>query len=82
MDESRDTRQRLIDAARKLMATGGFDGTSIRAVTDAAGANLGAAGGPVVLANHPALVALQARTTDACRRSESRGLQRLWLVPC
>jgi TetR/AcrR family transcriptional regulator len=41
-DESQDTRQRLIHAARKLMAAGGFDGTSIRALTEEAGANLGA----------------------------------------
>jgi len=42
MNDPKDTRQRLIDAGRKLMATGGFDGTSIRALTDEAGANLGA----------------------------------------
>ena len=42
MDDPKDTRQRLIDAGRKLLATGGFDGTSIRALTDEAGANLGA----------------------------------------
>jgi TetR/AcrR family transcriptional regulator len=42
MDDPKDTRQRLIDAGRKLLATRGFDGTSIRALTDEAGANLGA----------------------------------------
>ncbi len=39
---ARDTRQRLIDAGRKLIATRGFKGTSIRALTEEAGANLGA----------------------------------------
>ena len=42
MNDPKDTRQRLIDAGRKLLATRGFDGTSIRALTDEAGANLGA----------------------------------------
>ena len=37
-----DTRQRLIRVGRKLMARNGFDGTSIRALTEAAEANLGA----------------------------------------
>lgn len=37
-----DTRQRLIRVGRELMARNGFDGTSIRALTEAAGANLGA----------------------------------------
>ncbi|MGW8266330.1 MAG: TetR family transcriptional regulator [Longimicrobiales bacterium] len=37
-----DTRQRLLQAARKILAEKGFDGTSVRAVTEAAGANLGA----------------------------------------
>ena len=41
-DDRQDTRQRLIDAGRKLMASRGFDGTSIRALTEEAGANLGA----------------------------------------
>jgi AcrR family transcriptional regulator len=40
--EAPDTRRRLIVAARKLMATDGFDGTSVRAVTEEADANLGA----------------------------------------
>jgi AcrR family transcriptional regulator len=40
--EGGDTRHRLLEAARKLLAQKGFDGTSIRAVTEEAGANLGA----------------------------------------
>jgi AcrR family transcriptional regulator len=40
--EGEDTRRRLIVAARKLLAQKGFEGTSIRAVTEEAGANLGA----------------------------------------
>ncbi|TFH66098.1 MAG: TetR/AcrR family transcriptional regulator [Gemmatimonadales bacterium] len=42
MDDRKDTRQRLIDAGRKLIATRGFEGTSVRALTEEAGANLGA----------------------------------------
>jgi AcrR family transcriptional regulator len=37
-----DTVERLIDAGRRLFAERGFDGTSVRAVTQEAGANLGA----------------------------------------
>jgi AcrR family transcriptional regulator len=36
-----DTTDRLLAAGRRLFATGGFDGTSIRALTSEAGANLG-----------------------------------------
>ncbi|MFH1764625.1 MAG: TetR/AcrR family transcriptional regulator [Gemmatimonadota bacterium] len=42
MNRRKDTRQRLIDAGRKLIATRGFEGTSVRALTEEAGANLGA----------------------------------------
>jgi AcrR family transcriptional regulator len=37
-----DTARRLIQAGRKLFATRGFDGTSVRALTAEAGTNLGA----------------------------------------
>ncbi|HSK20888.1 MAG TPA: TetR/AcrR family transcriptional regulator [Longimicrobiales bacterium] len=37
-----DTPAALIDAARPIFATQGFDGASVRAITAAAGANLGA----------------------------------------
>jgi len=37
-----DTAERLIEAGRRLFAQAGFDGTSVRALTQAAGANLGA----------------------------------------
>lgn len=37
-----DTRERLLDAAERLFAAHGFAGTSVRQITDAAGANLGA----------------------------------------
>jgi AcrR family transcriptional regulator len=37
-----DTRELLITSARRLFATGGYDGTSIRAITAEAGTNLGA----------------------------------------
>jgi TetR/AcrR family transcriptional regulator, regulator of cefoperazone and chloramphenicol sensitivity len=36
------TRERLLDTAERLFAEGGFAGTSVREITDAAGANLGA----------------------------------------
>ncbi|MDR7275295.1 TetR/AcrR family transcriptional regulator [Catenuloplanes atrovinosus] len=39
-----DTRTQLLDAAERLFAEHGFRGTSIRAVTDLAGANLAAVG--------------------------------------
>ena len=42
MNESRDTRQTLITTARKLFARQGYEGTSIKAITSAAHANLGA----------------------------------------
>ena len=42
MNQRTDTRSQLVDTARKLFARNGFDGCSIRAITDAAGANLGA----------------------------------------
>ena len=37
-----DTRQRLLRVGRELLARNGFDGTSVRALTEAAGVNLGA----------------------------------------
>jgi len=39
----RDTKERILDAAEKLLADFGFDGTSMRAVTSEAGVNLAAA---------------------------------------
>jgi AcrR family transcriptional regulator len=36
-----DTRERLLDAAERLFAERGFAGTSVREITDVAGANLG-----------------------------------------
>jgi AcrR family transcriptional regulator len=39
-----DTRTQLLDAAERLFAERGFRGTSVRAVTDLAGANLAAVG--------------------------------------
>lgn len=39
---SPDTRQRLLDTAERLFAERGFAGTSVREITDAAAANLGA----------------------------------------
>jgi AcrR family transcriptional regulator len=39
-----DTRTQLLDAAERLFADRGFRGTSVRAITDLAGANLAAVG--------------------------------------
>ncbi|CAA9412384.1 MAG: Transcriptional regulator, AcrR family, partial [uncultured Rubrobacteraceae bacterium] len=39
-----DTKTRILDAAERLFAERGFEGTSIRAVTAEAGANLAAVG--------------------------------------
>ena len=41
---SSDTRARILDAAERLFAERGFRGTSVRAITDLAGANLAAVG--------------------------------------
>jgi AcrR family transcriptional regulator len=40
---ARDTKERILDAAERLFADCGFDGTSMRAVTGAANVNLAAA---------------------------------------
>ena len=42
MNHSDSTKQRLLDASRKLFSDNGFDGASVRAITQLAGANLGA----------------------------------------
>jgi AcrR family transcriptional regulator len=42
-ERSRATKQRLLDAAEQLFAERGFEGTSLRAVTQAAGASVSAA---------------------------------------
>lgn len=42
MNQINETKQRLLDTARKLFADNGFDGASVRAITRQAGANLGA----------------------------------------
>lgn len=43
LDPGRDTRDRLLDAAERLFAAGGFAATSLRAVTSEAGVNVAAA---------------------------------------
>jgi AcrR family transcriptional regulator len=42
VDDRTDTRNDLLASARRLFARRGYDGTSIRAITSEAGANLGA----------------------------------------
>ena len=39
---TRDTKERILDAAEALFLAGGFDATSLRAITTAAGVNLAA----------------------------------------
>jgi AcrR family transcriptional regulator len=41
--DSSDTKERLLDAAERLLAERGFEGTSLRAVTQAAGTSVSAA---------------------------------------
>jgi AcrR family transcriptional regulator len=41
-DTQRDTRDRILDAAEKLFAQQDYDGTSLREITECAGANLAA----------------------------------------
>ena len=41
--DSRDTKERLLDAAERLLAEHGYEGTSLRAVTQAAGTSVSAA---------------------------------------
>lgn len=41
-EDEKDTRGRLIEVGRALMARNGFGGTSVRSITEQAGANLGA----------------------------------------
>ncbi|MGE9296086.1 MAG: TetR/AcrR family transcriptional regulator [Puniceicoccales bacterium] len=42
IETAQDTRQRILEAAEKFYAERGFDGTSLRSLTDAAGVNLAA----------------------------------------
>jgi AcrR family transcriptional regulator len=41
-ESAKDTMHRLLAAGRRLFARGGFEGTSVRTLTEEAGANLGA----------------------------------------
>ena len=41
-EDGRDTKEKILDAAEKLFAASGFDGTSLRSITAEAGANLAA----------------------------------------
>jgi AcrR family transcriptional regulator len=41
-EKIKDTKERILDAAERLFADRGFDGTSLRTITAEAGANLGA----------------------------------------
>jgi AcrR family transcriptional regulator len=71
-----ETQERLLDAAERLFGERGFDGTSLRAVTQAAGTSVSAAhyhfGSKEAL-----LVATIRRRTEPITRARLEGLERL-----
>jgi AcrR family transcriptional regulator len=66
-----DTRERLLDAAERLFATRGIDASSVRDITDSAGANLAAVNYHFG-SKHELIVAIVQRRADQLgqRRSE------------
>ena len=73
---SSDTRTQILDAAERLFAERGFRGTSVRAITDLAGANLAA------VAYHfgskaELLTAVARRVVEPINAAQSAGLDRL-----
>ncbi len=71
-----DTRTQLLDAAERLFAERGFHGTSVRAITDLAGANLAAVG--YHFGSKSALVtAVVRRVVEPILTAQSTGLDRL-----
>lgn len=73
---SSDTRTQLLDAAEHLFAERGFRGTSIRAVTDLAGANLAAIGYHFG-SKAELLTAVVRRVIEPITAAQSAGLDRL-----
>lgn len=71
-----DTRTQLLDAAERLFAERGFRGTSVRAVTDLAGANLAAVGYHFG-SKAELLAAVARRTIEPIIAAQSAGLDRL-----
>jgi AcrR family transcriptional regulator len=73
---SPDTRTQLLDAAERLFAERGFRGTSIRAITDLAGANLAAVGYHFG-SKAGLLVAVVRRVIEPITDAQRAGLDRL-----
>ena len=71
-----DTRTRILDAAEHLFAERGFNGTSVRAITDLAGANLAAVGYHFG-SKAELLAAVIRRVTEPIIAAQGAGLDRL-----
>src|SRR5580698_4469535 len=71
-----DTRTRILDAAEHLFAEHGFRGTSVRAITDLAGANLAAVGYHFG-SKAELLAAVIRRVTEPIIAAQGAGLDRL-----
>ena len=73
---SPDTRTRILDAAEHLFAERGFRGTSVRAITDLAGANLAAVGYHFG-SKAELLAAVARRVIEPINAAQCAGLDRL-----
>ncbi|HEY3708868.1 MAG TPA: TetR/AcrR family transcriptional regulator [Amycolatopsis sp.] len=73
---SPDTRTQILDAAERLFAERGFRGTSIRAITDLAGANLAAVGYHFG-SKAELLAAVARRVVEPINAAQCAGLDRL-----
>ncbi|MFI5905947.1 TetR/AcrR family transcriptional regulator [Dactylosporangium sp. NPDC051541] len=71
-----DTRTQLLDAAEELFAERGYNGTSIRAVTNLAGANLAAVGYHFG-SKAELLAAVARRVIEPINNAQREGLDRL-----
>jgi AcrR family transcriptional regulator len=71
-----DTRTQILDAAERLFAEHGFRGTSVRAITDLAGANLAAVGYHFG-SKAELLAAVVRRVIEPINAAQSAGLDRL-----
>ncbi|MGH2936826.1 MAG: TetR/AcrR family transcriptional regulator [Solirubrobacterales bacterium] len=71
-----DTRTQILDAAEHLFAERGFSGTSVRAITDLAGANLAAVGYHFG-SKAELLAAVVRRVVEPIIAAQSTGLDRL-----
>lgn len=73
---STDTRTQILDAAEHLLAERGFRGTSVRAITDLAGANLAAVGYHFG-SKAELLTAVVRRVVEPITAAQGAGLDRL-----